>query len=315
MLKDKLYESFDDIKSRRGRGGTYDFISWRNIADRMNEVFDMNWSSEVVGEWFTDKQILVRVRVCATNPENGQIFCQEGYGGADIQGGEEAGSPHKSAYSKALKDACRKWGVGLYVEDGQDNTTQGSNTKPSGPPQSYNQAPPAMPTQQAPSAASPAPPSAPLQGEPAPTQQLPEHNTPGTSPVPPQPEIPSAPAPNQMAPSGGFVPPTGPAQQTPPTQQGMPAVPPPISTMPQAGGQSGGANTGSLDSPGTITDVQEMAIKNFAKFSDNKTPDMLIKELATNPEYGIRNDPAPTLEQLTYNEAVVVIREAKTLKR
>lgn len=48
-MKDKLYEKFE-VKSRRGRGGTYSYVTWQDVADRMNNVFGINWSSEIVSQ-------------------------------------------------------------------------------------------------------------------------------------------------------------------------------------------------------------------------------------------------------------------------
>jgi hypothetical protein len=115
-IKDAMYSPLGEIKSRPGRGGTYDYVSWKNVADRMNEVFGINWTSEVVSEHVSEKEVVVRVRVSVYN-KDGAAFSQEGYGGALNDERSEAGNPFKSAYSKAFKDACKKWGVGLYLEE------------------------------------------------------------------------------------------------------------------------------------------------------------------------------------------------------
>ena len=122
-IKDALYKKFEDIPSRKGRGGTYQYIRWQDVADRMNEVFGSRWSSEVVFQDVVGKNIIVRVSVCIKDPDTGERFCQEGFGGAVNDDSQEAGNAFKSAYSKALKDACKKWGVGLYLDD-DDNTNE-----------------------------------------------------------------------------------------------------------------------------------------------------------------------------------------------
>jgi hypothetical protein len=117
MKNDALYRSFDNIPTRRGRGGVYSYIRWQDVSDRMNEVFGTNWSSEVMSESIVGTNVIIRVRVSVINPDNDFIVYQEGYGGAVNDDRAEAGNSYKSAYSKALKDACKKWGVGLFMED------------------------------------------------------------------------------------------------------------------------------------------------------------------------------------------------------
>lgn len=120
-MKNKgLYKGFDSIPTRRGRGGVYSYIRWQDVADRMNDVFGLNWSSEVLYQEIVGNNVITRVRVTVTDPETNLVSWQEGFGGAPNDGNSEAGNPFKSAYSKALKDACKKWGVGLFLdEDGE----------------------------------------------------------------------------------------------------------------------------------------------------------------------------------------------------
>lgn len=129
-IKEALYKKFEDIPSRRGRGGTYQYIRWQDVADRMNDVFGARWSSEVVYQDIVGKNIIIRVSVCIKDPDTGERFCQEGYGGAVNDDSQEAGNAFKAAYSKALKDACKKWGVGLYLEE--DDVQETSSAIPNG---------------------------------------------------------------------------------------------------------------------------------------------------------------------------------------
>jgi len=116
-----LYEKLE-LKSRRGRGGDYPYVPWQDVADRMNKVFEGNWSSEVQSETAVGDGVVVRVRVTVKDIETNTTHYQEGYGGAAITGAE-IGTIYKSAYSKALRDACKKWGPGLYTDDYEDTTT------------------------------------------------------------------------------------------------------------------------------------------------------------------------------------------------
>lgn len=125
MKNKDMYKGFDNIPSRRGRGGVYSYIRWQDVADRMNEVFGLNWSSEVLYQEIVGDNVITRVRVTIIDPENGNVSWQEGFGGSPNDKSSEAGNPFKSAYSKALKDACKKWGVGLFLdEDGEGEVVQ-----------------------------------------------------------------------------------------------------------------------------------------------------------------------------------------------
>lgn len=123
MKNEALYRNFENIPSRKGRGGVYPYVRWQDVADRMNEVFGTNWSSEVLFQDIIGPNVIVRVRVTIVDQEKGIFFTQEGFGGAPNDANTEAGTPFKSAYSKALKDACKKWGVGLYLDEDDDSGT------------------------------------------------------------------------------------------------------------------------------------------------------------------------------------------------
>jgi len=129
-IKDNLYEGFTNIPSRRGRGGTYSYVRWQDVADRMNSIFGPYWSSYVKFQDVVNGNVIVRVAVEVIDDKN-MHHVQEGFGGAPLDDSSEAGNPFKAAYSKALKDACKKWGIGLYLDEessgtgstgGQDNT-------------------------------------------------------------------------------------------------------------------------------------------------------------------------------------------------
>jgi len=143
----KLYEKLD-LKSRRGRGGDYTYVPWQDVADRMNEVFKGNWSSEVMSETSLNNGIVLRVRVTIIDEKTNIKYYQEGYGGADIAGAE-VGTLHKSAYSKALRDACKKWGPGLYTDDTSDFSNKGKTSIPTSSSKSVNTSVPvsSVPTQ------------------------------------------------------------------------------------------------------------------------------------------------------------------------
>jgi len=126
-LKSRLYESFN-ILSRKGRGGTYQYVEWKDVADRMNSIFGINWSSSLKSVEILNNNVIMRVCVEVYDGVTERVYCQDGFGGAPLDEKLEAGNPHKAAYSKALKDACKKWGVGLFLDEEDD--ARGESTGP-----------------------------------------------------------------------------------------------------------------------------------------------------------------------------------------
>ncbi len=130
-VMEKLYEPLG-IKERRGVGGkTFKYIASEDVVDRMNKVFAGNWRTEVISEKVIEDQVLVLVRVMVFDQEQRVEYYQEGYAShpilrftSGINKGKvmDIGNVYRSAMSKAIKTACSKWGVGLYLEEdgGQD---------------------------------------------------------------------------------------------------------------------------------------------------------------------------------------------------
>lgn len=321
-IKNTFYKPFENIKSRKGRGGTYDYVSWKNVADRMNEVFGMNWTSEVRTESIIDDNVIIRVSVCARDEETGQMFCQEGYGGAVKRGSDEAGSAHKSAYSKALKDACKKWGIGLYLEDITDDDSgkgysmpQGytgyetgkSNNPASSTSPVANPVPPVdnSGNSHGKKSSSPVPPSMPLNKQT--TNNKPTTNGSQTPPVPGSntktTQAPTPPTPGALVPN---------ANMGAPMKNSNPGVPP----TPPTGGNKNSASSNKVDydKPGSITNVQEIAIKNLVKLTaegDDITVEEYLTKLVDDTNCEL-NRKVNSLEELSYKEAVSVIKSTKT---
>jgi len=272
----ELYEPLEQ-KSRRGRGGNYNYVSWQDVADRMNKVFDGNWSSEVKSQEMVGNNVIVRVRVTATDPETQMSFHQEGFGGAVDREADEAGNPWKSAYSKAFRDACKKWGIGLFLDD-----------------EAGMPGPAAVP----PTPSAPKPVFTPLAAEtPAPTPPPATPEVPVT-PAVPEPQAvaePATPPPN--VPEAPAVPPTPPATPAPAAPPSMPAMP--ADDMPMSSGVL------SNDDNGKITEVQQIALEGILNMRDLNYED-LAKEAFENK--GMKYDTIPRAEDLTYEEAVVVVK-------
>lgn len=123
----ELYEPFE-LKSRKGVGGkTFNYVPSDDIVDRMNRVFQGNWTTEVMEAKIIEDHVIMRVRVTVTDPksdsEEGWFF-QEGYAsqqvarytfGDNVGKILDIGNSYKSAMSKAIKTAVAKWGVALHL--------------------------------------------------------------------------------------------------------------------------------------------------------------------------------------------------------
>ncbi len=141
---EELYKTFK-LKARAGQGGkTFKYVPSSDIMDRMNKIFKGNWSTEVVKSEIIGDQVLVLVRVMAKDPneEGGIVYFHEGYAShplAKFSGGAkqgqiiDAGNSYRSAMSKAVKAAVTKWGVGLYLEGDDSESTTTEEAAPTGP--------------------------------------------------------------------------------------------------------------------------------------------------------------------------------------
>lgn len=311
MKNEALYKSFDNIPTRRGRGGTYSYVRWQDVADRMNEVFGTLWSSETMFQDVIEKNVIVRVRVTVFDKDTGVFTKQEGFGGAPLDAASEAGNPFKAAYSKALKDACKKWGVALYLEEDGD---EGGHMTPSPLPPGYSGKEYGVPS------ATPA--------------KMPEAPAVMSAPVPPTPSTPAQPMPpvsNGMAmpPGVAMSAPGQMVQETIVVKQEAPKMPPvptapsvshsipPFPTGPSASktpmstpatpmspptSKVGTINTGE---PEKISDVQKAALHSILSLKgvDYKTLAKEAFELN-----GVVKNPIPEADDLTYQEAVYVVK-------
>lgn len=311
-LTEQLYQPFEDISSRKGRGGTYSYIKWQEVADRMNKVFGVRWSSSVVYQDIIGNNIIVRVSVCAKDSETGETFCQEGFGGAVNDDKAEAGNPFKSAYSKAFKDACKRWGVGLnLVEDDAEPvaSTVGMPTgymgREFGIPETKIMAPPIESAMSTP----------PLRA----------------TVVPMPPPVSTAPTVPPPLPAQSQYVSVGPAMEAPSAAPALEAVLPvakKLPSMPLPTGMSmpnvsmnGSMTSGGVPSfaqpkvhqvntpeEGSISDVQKVALNNILKqFKEHFGT--TYEELAAEAfqDAGIEK-PVPSPEKLSYSEAMHVVK-------
>ena len=279
---DKFYDKFD-VLTRRGRGGNYSYITANDVTDRMNRLFQGNWCTEVMSlDVDAIGAIIVRLRISVLDPESKIWFHHEGYGGHKDVGGEP-GSSFKSAYSKALVNACRRWGVGLYLVD--DETGVSADPATSTP-----QATTAIPTQGLPPA-----PSKPT-GPPVIT------SPPGVSKPPVVEEMKIQQVPPTTIPVQSIPEPLKPVES-------IPKVPEPIHGAPLNGGpivnkpvvvSSTIMETPSVDS---ISDVQKIAIQSMYDMRGYKYEDLAQAVLGS----------VPDVSTLTHDQAVAVIQYGNEL--
>jgi hypothetical protein len=147
-MKERIFNGFYErlpIKTRKGRGGTYPYVSADDITDRMNKLFRGNWSSMVTFQDVIGDEIIIRVRVEVSDSETGTLYTHEGFGGHKINPTDEPGNGFKSAYSKALVNACRRWGVGLFLTEDEENTDMAGQPGPRSQPQSQPKPPAVKP--------------------------------------------------------------------------------------------------------------------------------------------------------------------------
>jgi len=298
-----LYEKLE-VKSRRGRGGDYNYVPWQDVADRMNKVFSGNWSSEVMSEISIDNGIILRVRVTIIDEKTNVKCYQEGYGGANIAGAE-VGTLHKSAYSKALRDACKKWGPGLYTDDISDFSKESkiTTTIPSSSSKSPITSISAPPVSSAPIISVSNTPVTPV------TSVTTASTPPISTPVPNIP-TPVAPINNTLIPPtitqphNSVVEQIATASSLPGTQKPIlsPVTEsknslPPITTIPTA--------TAITTTSNQINDVQIAALEGILELKDI-TFEELVKEAFEDSKLDITN--LPTKEKLTYQQAVMIIK-------
>jgi len=115
-----------NLKEREGLGGKrFKYVASGDIIERMNTVFHGNWNVELIDSNVIEEQLLVLVRVSVRDEETGSIFYHDGYASYPIfrfTSGQnkgkviDIGNSYRSAMTKAIKTACSRWGVALFLE-------------------------------------------------------------------------------------------------------------------------------------------------------------------------------------------------------
>lgn len=130
-IKEKLSKRFpkNKVKKREGpKGIMLDYITWSDIAERMNEVFPGLWSMEIGDEKrapLGDKEeVIVKVKV--TTP----LGTQEAYG-SGVFDKNNRNDKYSDALQKAthqgFKRAVAPWGPGLNLYSKDDDAGDGED--------------------------------------------------------------------------------------------------------------------------------------------------------------------------------------------
>ena len=267
-IKEQFYTPLE-IRTRKGRGGNFSFVAWQDVVNRLNEILGISWSSEVKSSEIIGNNIIVRVKVSFINPETKEYCCQEGFGGAPNDERLEAGSSFKAAYSKALKDACKRWGLGLYLED-EDQSSFSPPTTTTNSVANKTNTPPA-------------------------TESI--LTPPGTSSGVSIPTFPTQSVPNvEAAPVQTVVstPAVSLSTQIPPMPTTNTSVQTPFA-VPEVDNNK----------PLGISDIQKVALGGIISSKGIVFEELAKEAFATN---GIVKDPFPSRDDLTYDEAVLIIK-------
>lgn len=286
-LIDKLYEPFE-LREREGLGGMkFKYIPSVDIIDRMNKVFDGCWSTEITSQERMDDFVVVRISVSVLDKDSEKIFVHDGYGSSPIarytSGKKEGqiinlGNAYKAAAADAVKNACKKWGVGLYLEEAPEEAGD-----PFAAPTGGGPGPSPNVTQPMPDTTPPPFPSTEKDTRPGPPDPIPE----------PKPDV-------KMA-----VPDIPPVGDVPP-DTGVPTV-----AIPDKVESTGPTDITQGTDHDKITDVQKVAIQGLlqikaASFGDIPEKDRFLK-LVTDA-LGRTDDLPGNVEDLSYHEAVTVIK-------
>jgi hypothetical protein len=122
---DKLY---DDLKIDQKPGQGFKYVKTRYVLDRLNKAFNCNWGLLIKEHKIIDDEILVLVTLNVYDDAGNVLAMQDGFGSAKKFRGIDLGNVSKSATSKAIKSAARNWGVGLFLEEEEEEDEVGSKT-------------------------------------------------------------------------------------------------------------------------------------------------------------------------------------------
>ena len=291
QILEKLYEDLPvDIKQG---AGNFKYIKTRYVLDRLNKVFEGRWSAQVINHQIVDNEVLLWIRLTIVGEGNVE-YSQDGFGSAKRFDKIEIGNTYKSAKSKAIKDAVKAWGIGLFIEEPRNTNTVISNTTSMNNSSNIpvgNTLPPAANM----SVSSNVPPT---NGKVNTAQAMPAMNT------------------NNTPPMGNSVPNTTMANNTPSSAQEAPGNLPSFTTPTTGYAETTQTSQPTQDmnrppSPHEATNegmmatlVQKTAIQTRLEAS-GQTFDELITDVYVNKNLNLEDKPA-TLDELTYETAMAI---------
>lgn len=124
---DRLY---DDLKIDQKPGQGFKYVKTRYVLDRLNKAFNCNWGLEIKEHKVIDDEVLVWVALNVYSEEGVFLTKQEGFGSAKKFKNVDLGNVYKSATSKAIKSAARNWGVGLFLEEEEEDYDNSTKSAP-----------------------------------------------------------------------------------------------------------------------------------------------------------------------------------------
>jgi len=297
------------VKERQGPGNRmFKYVATTDVIRRMIEVFKGDWSTEIKYQEIINDQAVVRVRVTVSD-EVGNWHYHDGFGSSPLNRGD-LGSVFKSATSTAIKHACKRFGVALSLDDDETSPVTGSFVR--NEPTSYKTPAPTMPdTAETPSTPQPKPSgfdddavakmrasmsaAAPKTEADTPAPPPPTFETPAivtNDTPPPGPPLPKVPTP--MVSSNVTI------KQEPET----PAPPPPAT--PHLG------ESEDPDAPGTVSEIQATAVAGMITTKGFQYDELVKSSFET---AGWSALTIPEAQDLSYNQAVVVIQHGNKLFR
>ncbi len=282
-LVERLYKPFE-LREREGLGGMkFKYVPSDSIIDRMNKTFEGCWSTEVMFQDRQDDFVVVRVRVNVYDKDSEKQFFHDGYGSSTImryasgnKSGQiiDLGNAYKSAESKAIKNACTRWGVGLYLEEAPEEIDRPTAASTGGGPGPFSNS-----TQPTPDIIPPPFPSTEPGGRSGSPDTMPEIKN----------AVPDIPAVGAVPPEAGV-----PTVATPSRVMFEDAPKPPPSAEP--------TNITKETGGGRVTDVQRVAIQGLLQIKDLKFPAIAADAL------GRTDDLPASIESLSYQDAVTIIK-------
>jgi hypothetical protein len=122
-----LTSRFRAVKSRPGRNGqSLQYLEGHQIIERLNEVFEGEWSFAIVEHHILDTGVMVLGKLEAGD------MSKMAFGGSDVTRARDTGEPInladdlKAAATDSLKKASTLLGVGLYLYGNDTDDAEGS---------------------------------------------------------------------------------------------------------------------------------------------------------------------------------------------